>query len=113
VEVFCRPWCACPRWEVRTQDSRAAYFHFRVGVLQGGEAAKALAKNDLQALSKKFSPEELAKIDEEASAWADKHNRRLEVLFKDRRDGASIAAFALGFPQSGEHAGPLIPVAPF
>ena len=95
------------------QDSRNAYFHFRVGALQGGETAKALVKNDLQVLSAKLSPEELAKIDEEANAWAEKHNRPLAVIYKDRRDGVSVAAFALAVPQSGDHAGVLIPVSPF
>jgi TPR repeat protein len=95
------------------QDSGAAYFHFLVGVLQGGEAAKALVNNDLQVLSGKINPEDLAKIDQEAHAWAEKHSRPLEILYKGRRDGATIAAFALAVPQSGSHAGPLIPVAPF
>jgi TPR repeat protein len=95
------------------QDSRMAYFHFRVGVLQGGAAARALLKNDLDILSKKIRAEELAKIDEEANAWTQKHSRPLEVLFKDGTEGPGMVAFALAIPPPGEHAGPLIPLAPF
>jgi TPR repeat protein len=94
------------------QDPRMAYFHFRVGALQGGKAAEAYVKNDVRILSAKMSFEELAKIDDEANAWAREHNRPLEILFKGGRDAQSMIAFALAVPQSGDHAGPLIPVAP-
>jgi hypothetical protein len=94
-------------------DPRSAYFHFRVGAVQGGETASALVQNDLRILTEQISSEERVKIDEDAIAWAQKHIRNLRILYKDRKDGANIAAFALADPQSGSHAGSLIPIAPF
>jgi len=95
------------------QDPREAYFHFRVGAVQGGKTASAYVENDLHILTGQISSEERAKIDEDANAWAQKHIRNLIILYKDRKDGANIAAFALANPQSGSHAGSLIPIAPF
>ena len=95
------------------QDPRAAYFQFRVAAGQGGETASAYVKNDLRILAGQISSEERVKIDEDANVWAQNHNRNLRILFKDRKDGASIPAFALADPPSGSHAGSIVPTAPF
>jgi TPR repeat protein len=90
------------------QDPRQAYFHFSVGTLQGGEAARALVKSDLQVLSAKISPQERAELDERAKAWADEHNQPLAMLYKDHKGKTRLAALALATPQSGTHAGNLV-----
>jgi TPR repeat protein len=95
------------------QDSHSAYFHFRVGVLQGGEDARALAQNDLKILSGKLSDDERKALDAQADAWTQKHNRTLTILYQNHEDATTFPAFALALPEPGSHAGPLIPVAPF
>jgi TPR repeat protein len=99
------------KWEA--QDMRAAYFHFRVAALQGGGPANDLLRNDFAVLSQKISSEERAKLDTEASRWAQVHNRPLVILYQDRKGGSKFGAFALAMPPSGSHAGLLIPVASF
>ena len=95
------------------QDPRAAYFHFRVAVLQGGETASALMSNDFKVLAEKLSLGEETELDNEASTWAQAHDRRLVILYQDRKNGPAFGAFALAMPESGSHAGSLVPVDPF
>jgi TPR repeat protein len=95
------------------QDPRQAYFHFRVGALQGGDTASALADHDLQVLAAKIGPDERAELDEKATAWSNEHNQCLAMLYKDHRGKTTLAEIALTTPQSGSHAGNLIPTSLF
>ncbi len=100
------------KWVPR--DSRQAYLHFRAGELQGGEAASAVVKNDLQALSVKLSAKERMRLDEEASGWAQEHSHLLAMVYKGHNKkllGPTVAALA--DPESGSHAGLLVPLAAF
>lgn len=95
------------------QDSREAYFHFRVGALQGGEAASAIVKNDLQVLSAKISPQERAELDQKAIAWAEEHDQPFQMIYRNHKGKASLSAIALATPLSGSHAGSLTPTSLF
>jgi TPR repeat protein len=95
------------------QDPRQAYFHFRAGSLQGGDAASPIARNDLQVLSAIISPQERAELDEKAMAWAEEHNQPFQMIYKNHKGKTSLAAIALATPQSGSHAGNLIPASLF
>lgn len=92
------------------QDSRQAYFYFRVGELLGGDAAETLVKNDLQVLTAKISQEDRKQLDEKANAWAREHSKPLEILYKDQKRRANSPVIALVDPDSGSHAGPLTPI---
>jgi uncharacterized protein len=74
------------------QDSRQAYLHFRVGELQGGEAAKAIVKNDLEVLSAKISSADRLELDEQAKVWARDHSEQMEMIYKDgkKREAPTI-----------------------
>ena len=91
------------------QDPRQAYYHFRVGALLGGEAGATLVQNDLRILTAKISPEDRQQLDDKAAAWAREHSQQLELLYRDHKRGASYSVVALANPESGSHAGTLIP----
>ena len=95
------------------QDDKAAYFHFRIAVQQGGESAQTLLDNDLQALSRKIREEDRVDMDKQASAWIQKHHIPLQIIYKGGDNLSRFPAFALSFPPDGTHAGSLVPMGPF
>jgi hypothetical protein len=96
-----------------TQDPAQAYFHFRVGAIQGGDAAKALVANDLQLLSTKLSAEERAQLDEQAADWAHEHGQLFSMLYRGQKAGSAAGTLALATPTPGAHAGALVPLTLF
>lgn len=97
------------KWVPR--DDRQAYLHFRVGAIQGGDQAKALAANDLERLSATISAEDRAKLDDQAQAWAHEHGKLISMIFRGQKSGSS--AVALVVPSGGAHAGTLLPLTAF
>ena len=91
-----------------TKDKKAAYYHFRIATLQGGEKAAALAANDLRALSLQLGPAQIREIDQKAGAWAQKHDRPLEFVNMERENEKMFPAYALQSPEKNMHAGLLI-----
>jgi uncharacterized protein len=94
-------------------DKRAAYFHFRVATLQGGQAASHLLANDLRILSAELGTAQTKASDSEAAAWFDEHQLSLEFVYKDGDNWSDFPAFALADPERDVHAGRLIPVSPY
>jgi len=95
------------------QDPRQAYFRFRAGAIQGGDTAKALVANDVQALSTKLSAEERAQLDEQAATWAHEHGHLISMLYRGQKAGSAAGVLALAAPTPGAHAGTLIPMTLF
>src|ERR1039458_8297119 len=54
-------------------DNGAAYYHFRVAVLQGGDGARKLVENDLRLLSAAIGSDRAQAIDSEAGKWYRHH----------------------------------------
>ena len=48
---------------------KAAYYHYRIAALQGGEQARQVAEDNLRVLSPKLGPEQAAAADSEAATW--------------------------------------------
>ena len=90
-------------------DSGAAYFHFRVAALQGGDEAQKTVSVDLHRLSSKLSPDQIQTIDSRADTWYRDHPVALEFVFRDRHDNMRFPAYAVAVPGSGQHAGRLLP----
>jgi hypothetical protein len=90
-----------------------AYFHFRIAALQGGKDAQALVQNDLQALNNRLSADQRAVIEQEVSAWLQKHNQALEVIYKDGDRWPRFPAFALSTKNFDQHAAGLVTANPF
>jgi hypothetical protein len=87
------------------KDHNAAYYHFRVAALQGGENAAKLLANDLRTLSSELDRVQIGDIDQKAAAWVQKHNRSLEYVNLRNDFANSFPAFALEHPQNDIHAG--------
>lgn len=91
-----------------TQDKKAAYYHFRIAVLQGGDETAGLLKNNIDTLASELDPSQTEALDREAAAWALKHSRHFEYVNLQGEDQKTFPAFALEYPENGQHAGLLI-----
>jgi TPR repeat protein len=92
-------------------DNKAAYFHFRVGVLQGGSAADQLIKRDMDYLANRIGVEQCQTADSAAREWFGHHSLALVFVYKDgaKRD---FPAAAMAYAPDGL-AGRLLPPASF
>jgi TPR repeat protein len=90
------------------KDRKAAYYHFRIAALQGGENAAPLTTNDLRTISAELGQAQSQALDEEAAVWVQKHNRPLEFVNLHTESSSMFPAYALQFPEKGMHAGLLV-----
>ncbi len=90
------------------KDTKAAYYHFRIATLQGGEKAATLTANDLRALSLELGQAQIQVIDQEAAVWVQKHNRPLEFVSLHGENSSMFPAYALLYPAKDTHAGLLL-----
>lgn len=89
-------------------DPKEAYYHYRVSVLQGGEKARPIVENDLEALSARLGPEETAAIDAKARKWFEHHHVAMVFLVKDGGKWEDFPSFGVAVPDPGKYAGRLI-----
>ena len=73
------------------QDSGAAYYHFRVAMLQGGEDAKKRLENDIHKLSSSLGPERTTALDSQAENWYQQHHIVLEFVYKAGKNRTRIS----------------------
>jgi TPR repeat protein len=85
-------------------DPKAAYLHFKIAQMQGGEEGREMTATDLSILAAKLSAEQVQALDIEAAAWTEKHRTPLEYVYND-----AGPAFALTAPSQQVHAGRLMP----
>ena len=90
------------------QDHKAAYYHFRLATLLGGEKAATLTANDLRALSLELGQAQIQEIDQNADAWVQKHNRPLEFVNRHVDKASGFPQYALQYPTNDVHAGMLV-----
>ena len=90
------------------RDRKAAYYHFRIAALQGGEKAATLTANDLRTLSSELGQTRIQAIDQEAVAWVQKHNRPLQFVSLRSENASMFPAYALLYPAKDIHAGLLL-----
>ena len=64
------------------RDDSAAYYHFRVAVLQHGDEAAKLLVADLRKLSARLGPDRTRALDAQAEAWYQQHHFVLEFVEK-------------------------------
>jgi hypothetical protein len=91
------------------QDSSAAYYHFRIAVLQGGEQASRQVANDFRALSLVLNQVRMKELDEEAEAWAEKHNHPFEYVDHRGEKADTFHSLAFEYPEGDMHAALLAP----
>jgi TPR repeat protein len=93
-------------------DPSAAYFHFRVAVLQGGPPANQLLKKDLDLLAAKLQTDQRRTADSAAKSWSENHSQALAFVYKqDTKKAFPVAAIAVA--PEGSYAGELLPLASF
>jgi TPR repeat protein len=90
-------------------DNKAAYFHFRVAVLQGGAGANQLMKRDIDTLAAKIGADERRTEDFAANAWFEHHSLALAFVYKEGTKGDFPAA-AIATTPDGSVAGQLLPL---
>lgn len=93
-------------------DPEAAYYLFRIALLQGGEQAKAILANDLKVLSARVSAEHAAALSEQANEWFAKHPLALAFVYKESEASNRYPAYARTVADDAVHAGRLVPVPP-
>jgi len=92
-----------------TPDDKDAYYHFRIGILQGGEPVQHLIHHDIVTLTAKLGPEQVAALDAAAERWHQQHPQVYSFVFKDGDNRKLFPAYALAAFGDGEHAGRILP----
>jgi len=65
-------------------DSRQAYLHFRIAIIEGGDEAKSQLRADIERLSGLIPDADIARLDSEAVTWVQQHPRRPQMVkFKE------------------------------
>jgi uncharacterized protein len=90
------------------RSDQAAYYHFRVASLQGGDAAAKLVESDLRNLSVRLGSSQAQAVDSEAGNWYKQHHFVLEFVEKEGVSRPGFPAVALMLPQNGAHATQLL-----
>jgi TPR repeat protein len=89
-------------------DSKAAYRHLRMAILQGGEPAMDLVKYDITALTKKLGTQQVEVLDSDANTWYRQHHTPLLFVYQDGDKRQRFPASALAVSTAGLHAGQLL-----
>jgi hypothetical protein len=90
-------------------DSKDAYYHFRIAVLQGGEVAKRMVKRDMDLLGTKIGTEERRMADIAANTWFEHHSLTLVFVYKDGMK-TDFPTAAVASAPDGSFAGQLLPL---
>jgi TPR repeat protein len=86
------------------KDSKAAYYRFRTAVLQGGEPAMRLVRNDVSTLSETLGTRQIEMLDSDANTWFQQHHLVLHFVYKDGEKSGRFPASALAASLNGLHA---------
>jgi TPR repeat protein len=89
-------------------DNAAAYYHFRVAALQGGEEANRLVAFDLRLLSAKLGDGRAQAIDFQANQWRRQHHFILEFDENKGKNRTGSPSFAVVDPPTGTHAAEML-----
>jgi len=91
-------------------DAKAAYYHLRVAVLQGGAEADQLIKHDLDTLAAKISAEESQTATSAAKAWYEHHSLPLLYVYKEGTPKSDFPKAGIAYATDGSSAGQLLPL---
>jgi hypothetical protein len=85
------------------QDSGAAYYHFRVAMLQGGDDARKRLENDIRKLSSSLGLAQRTVLDSQAENWYQLHHIVLEFVPRTGKNRNGFPDYALANPENGSH----------
>jgi TPR repeat protein len=89
-------------------DYKAAYYHFRVALLQGGADADKVIKNDVVTLGAKISAEECQTAASAANTWFEHHSLPLLFVYKEGTPKRDFPTAGIALAPDGS-AGQLLP----
>jgi len=89
------------------RDDQAAYYRFRVAVLQGGEVADRLLANDLRLLAASLGADRVQALDLQANEWYRQHHFALDFV-KTEAGRFGFPSFPLLVPSPDTHAGQML-----
>jgi TPR repeat protein len=89
------------------RDDQAAYYHFRVAVLQGGEDANHLLASDLRLLSANLGSDRVRTLDLQAKEWYRQHHFVLDFV-KTKEGRFGFPSFPLVSPSPDTHTGHML-----
>lgn len=82
-------------------DLKEAYYHYRLAVLQGGNEARKLVSNDLDAIAGKLGAEQAAAIDTEATDWFRAHHNVQRFIHPEGSKPKEHPVYAIANPDNG------------
>jgi hypothetical protein len=85
------------------QDKAAAYYHFRVAMLQGGDDAKKRLESDTRNLSSNLGQVQTTALDAQAENWLQLHHIVLEFVPRTGKNLNGVYDYALANPEAGTH----------
>jgi uncharacterized protein len=85
------------------RDSGAAYYHFRVAILQGGDDARKRLENDIRRLSSSLGPVQTNELDAQAENWYQRHHKVLEFVPRTGKNRNGFPDYAVANPENGTH----------
>lgn len=91
-------------------DKEAAYYHFRIAILQGGQNAATLLANDIRALRSELDESRTLALDSKAVAWVQQHSHALEFVHAPVGRDRTFSGLAIEYPEGQTHAGKFSPL---
>jgi uncharacterized protein len=85
-------------------DSKAAYYHFQVAMLQGNGEVRDLLSRDTQNLADMLGSEESRKLESDASQWFQQHHLAMNFINTKGNKGKLFPAQIHGDPTAVLHA---------
>jgi TPR repeat protein len=89
-------------------DYKAAYYHFRVALLQGRADADKVIKHDVETLAAKIGAEESQTATSAANTWFEHHSLSLLFVYKEGTPKRDFPAVGIALAPDGS-AGQLLP----
>jgi TPR repeat protein len=91
-------------------DDKAAYYHFRVALLQGGAQAEHVIKKDVEILSAKIGEQESQAAISAAKVWYEHHPLALVFVYKEGTPRHDFPTVGIAYASQGSSAGQLLPL---
>jgi hypothetical protein len=94
------------------KEPAAAYYHFQVAVLQGGDKAKHLLANDITQLSGQLTPERSQELTSSANTWFQQHHSTVAFVHKGGGNLKLFPVWADAVDNGGAVDGQIVPPPP-
>jgi TPR repeat protein len=91
-------------------DYKAAYYHFRVALLQGGAEADKVIKKDVEIVAAKIGAEDSQAASSAANTWFEHHSLPLVFVYKDGTPRRDFPTVGIAYGSDGSPAGQLLPL---